>query len=216
MYVTKFTSFWQVWKETHTKDSKLFLRHGVCRARVTLLCWWVGGQTFVGRGLCEWCTKVFSLLPVGAVSTVGRRVRQFRNTTSQLHLTNHTSTQSIRLALDLTTDFIRNDTHPFNGPLSGTTEVSRYQKGKTTLDFTEVCLGVRAVWPSTRTTAARTDLRLLQTIAEISYIWRPKRFSDSVEFIGAIQINLSVCMFVWEYQHDLWYQTARIRVAGYQ
>jgi len=28
-------------------------------------------------------------------------------------------------------------THPFNGPLSGTTRVSRYQKGNTNLDFTE-------------------------------------------------------------------------------
>jgi len=28
-------------------------------------------------------------------------------------------------------------THTFNGPLSGTTWVSRYQKGKTSLDFTE-------------------------------------------------------------------------------
>jgi len=28
-------------------------------------------------------------------------------------------------------------THPFNGPFSGTTRVSRYQKGKTSLDFTE-------------------------------------------------------------------------------
>jgi len=28
-------------------------------------------------------------------------------------------------------------THPFNGPLSGTTRVSRYQKGKTNPDFTE-------------------------------------------------------------------------------
>ena len=28
-------------------------------------------------------------------------------------------------------------THPFNGPLSGTTRVGRYQKGKTNLDFTE-------------------------------------------------------------------------------
>jgi len=28
-------------------------------------------------------------------------------------------------------------THPFNGPLSGTTQVSRYQKGTTNLDFTE-------------------------------------------------------------------------------
>ena len=27
--------------------------------------------------------------------------------------------------------------HPFNGPLSGTTRVTRYQKGKTNLDFTE-------------------------------------------------------------------------------
>jgi len=28
-------------------------------------------------------------------------------------------------------------THPFSGPLSGTTQVSQYQKGKTNLDFTE-------------------------------------------------------------------------------
>ena len=28
-------------------------------------------------------------------------------------------------------------THPLNGPFSGTTQVSRYQKGKTNLDFTE-------------------------------------------------------------------------------
>ena len=28
-------------------------------------------------------------------------------------------------------------THPFNGPFSGTTQVSRYQKGITNLDFTE-------------------------------------------------------------------------------
>jgi len=28
-------------------------------------------------------------------------------------------------------------THPFNGLFSGTTQVSRYQKGKTNLDFTE-------------------------------------------------------------------------------
>ena len=29
-------------------------------------------------------------------------------------------------------------THPFKGPFSGTTQVSRHQKGKTNLDFTEV------------------------------------------------------------------------------
>ena len=32
---------------------------------------------------------------------------------------------------------IHTHTHPFNGPLSGTTQVSRHQKGKTNLDFTE-------------------------------------------------------------------------------
>jgi len=31
--------------------------------------------------------------------------------------------------------------HPFNGALSGTTRVSRYQKGKTNLDFTEETVG---------------------------------------------------------------------------
>ena len=31
-------------------------------------------------------------------------------------------------------------THPFNGPFSGTTRVSQYQKGKTNLDFTEAWL----------------------------------------------------------------------------
>jgi len=32
---------------------------------------------------------------------------------------------------------IHTHTHPFNGPLSGTTRLGRYQKGKTNLDFTE-------------------------------------------------------------------------------
>jgi len=33
--------------------------------------------------------------------------------------------------------YANTNTHPFNGPLSRTTRVSRYQKGKTNLDFTE-------------------------------------------------------------------------------
>ena len=32
---------------------------------------------------------------------------------------------------------LSNHTHPFNGPLSGITQVSQYQKGKTNVDFTE-------------------------------------------------------------------------------
>jgi len=33
--------------------------------------------------------------------------------------------------------YVNQHTHPFNGPFSGTTRVSRYQKSKTNLDFTE-------------------------------------------------------------------------------
>jgi len=33
--------------------------------------------------------------------------------------------------------FTQLHTHPFNGPLSGITRVSQYQKGKTNLDLTE-------------------------------------------------------------------------------
>jgi len=51
------------------------------------------------------------------------------------------------------------NTHPFNGPLFGSTRVSRYQKGKTNLDFTEArdsewqChqLGHMQVWTSLQT-----------------------------------------------------------------
>ena len=34
-------------------------------------------------------------------------------------------------------EYTHTHTHPFNGPFSGTTQVSQYQKGKTNLDFTE-------------------------------------------------------------------------------
>jgi len=44
------------------------------------------------------------------------------------------------LRSDVSCDFnssLHTHTHTFNGPLSGTTRVSRYQKGKTNLDITE-------------------------------------------------------------------------------
>ena len=46
-------------------------------------------------------------------------------TAQQNAFSNHTHTHS------------HSHTHTFNGPLSRTTQVSRYQKGKTNLDFTE-------------------------------------------------------------------------------
>jgi len=47
------------------------------------------------------------------------------NRTATVHLQTHALTHA------------RTHTHTFNGPLSGTTRVGRYQKGKTKLDFTE-------------------------------------------------------------------------------
>jgi len=44
--------------------------------------------------------------------------------------------------------------HPFNGPLSGTTRVSRYQKGKTNVDFTEDFYRPDAL-PATQPTEAK-------------------------------------------------------------
>ena len=40
-------------------------------------------------------------------------------------------------------------THPFNGPLSRTTQVSQYQKGKTNVDFTKAraVSGSGISWP---------------------------------------------------------------------
>ena len=44
---------------------------------------------------------------------------------------------SFRCRANFSTNYQHNThTHPFNGPFSGTTQVSRYQKGKTNLDFT--------------------------------------------------------------------------------
>jgi len=67
---------------------------------------------------------------------------------------------------------VTNHTHPFNGPLPGTTRVSWYQKGKTNLDFTEARdsewqrhqLGHMQVCTSLQTdNHASTPLSFLQT-----------------------------------------------------
>ena len=50
------------------------------------------------------------------------------------HVPNHTAYMCMKLC---TTGVLHTHTHPFNGPFSRTTQVSRYQKGKTNLDFTE-------------------------------------------------------------------------------
>ena len=62
-------------------------------------------------------------------------------------------------------------THPFNGSLTGTTQVSRYQKGKTDLDFIEARdsewqwhqLGHMQVWTSLQTDNHASTLPLFFT-----------------------------------------------------
>ena len=54
----------------------------------------------------------------------------------QWHQLDHMQTICTSLQTDSHTN-TNTRLHPFNGPLSGTTQVSRYQKGKTNLDFTE-------------------------------------------------------------------------------
>ena len=61
---------------------------------------------------------------------------------SQINLQHGTTTALYTFYLyclcgEYTSSHTHTHTHPFNGPFSGTTQVSRYQKGKTDLDFTE-------------------------------------------------------------------------------
>ena len=67
------------------------------------------------------CTIKLSLAHTSLPRTASRSVHSF------LHGSRSSTTQRNK----------HTHTHPFNGPLSGTTRVSRYQKGKTNLDFTE-------------------------------------------------------------------------------
>jgi len=53
-----------------------------------------------------------------------------------------TDENTLSLSLSLTHTHTHTHTHPFNGPLSRTTRVSRCQRGKTNLDFTEARVAV--------------------------------------------------------------------------
>jgi len=69
---------------------------------------------------------------------------RYRKTNCRLFISSQSSTKTANVAkigrVDLEifglTDIVKKaHTHPFNGPLSGTTRVGRYQKGKTSLFF---------------------------------------------------------------------------------
>ena len=72
--------------------------------------------------------------------TVQYRITQPTTNTLLLHHLNMYATIDVHLILTVISSSRAAFTtalHPFNGLLSGTTQVSRYQKGKTSLDFTE-------------------------------------------------------------------------------
>ena len=55
-----------------------------------------------------------------------------------LTITQNTATDNLCSGLlTLNSSHTRTHTHPFYGPFSGNTQVNRYQKGKTNLNFTE-------------------------------------------------------------------------------
>ena len=74
--------------------------------------------------------------------------RQWYQPVSYTHLRAHETRHDLVCRLLLEKSAVKHETleasflsclhtHTFNGPFSGTTQVSRYQKGKTNLDFTE-------------------------------------------------------------------------------
>jgi len=95
-------------------------------------------------------------------------------------------------------------THPFNGPFSGTTQVGRYQKGKTNLDFTEArdseCqwhqLGYMQVCTSLQTDdhTSTPPLSFLQagcpSCRPTNSVKAMKENMDEEQFIQYIHINL--------------------------
>jgi len=60
-----------------------------------------------------------------------------RRWASALSFTRHWGKSSNNACITCKSLCLHTHIHPFNGPLPGTTRVSRYQKGKTNLDFTE-------------------------------------------------------------------------------
>ena len=82
------------------------------------------------------CAHLLSRLHYVAAESLLLQLPVFLNTFQSLHvLLKVTQIQHNHTQLQFYGDYTH--THPFNGPLSRTTWVSWYQKGKTNLDFTE-------------------------------------------------------------------------------
>ena len=106
-------------------------------------------------------------------------------------------------------------THPFNGPLSGTTRVSRYQKGKTNLDLNEArdvgVLGCSGILPSCRPTNSvkalkATQQQLLLLIYPFNGLFARTKWVSRRYQIGRTSLDLNeardVGVLVWQW-HQL-------------
>ena len=74
---------------------------------------------------------------IGTLHNVVRRVPTSRNSFRQNQAVDIVQKYRDVTEYPASLPINRTHTHPFSGPFSRTTQVSRYQKGKTNLDFTE-------------------------------------------------------------------------------
>ena len=100
---------------------------------VVMMLLWNTEQLMCVFRSCKW-TRLQSWLPSDDGCFAPRRLRCAY---SCVHM-DSSSSSSLSITLKLSHATVEHThTRPFNGPFSGTTQVSRYQKGKTNLDFTE-------------------------------------------------------------------------------
>ena len=79
-----------------------------------------------------------SSLVADFMASITLRVRMKRTCLKSAHCRSRAPFRLLSSSRDIGAVILKNThTHPFNGPLSGTTRVSQYQKGKTNLDFSE-------------------------------------------------------------------------------
>ena len=91
-------------------------------------------------------------------------------------------------------------THPFNGPLSRTTQVSQYQKGKTNLDFTEARdSGIS--WAICN--SAPRSRQITTPAPHRSVFYRPDALpANSVKALKANDDERKHCKNNWQQQHQ--------------
>jgi len=123
---------WSAWKEdrsarlfTFSDSAFSFLFSALCTK------WYR-----VSRGNWSWFWDCFVMLDFLLFMSLIKKVKVKVAHTRLPSVWFRSWSRFLAVSLCLTHTHTHTQTHPFNGPLSETTQVSRYQKGKTNLDFT--------------------------------------------------------------------------------